>query len=141
MRFHLMRVMRLRVFRAPRPRAARGGAVPGGDVPAAAPPPLPLADGGGGGGAAEWSIGHPTVESQQAGLEHLTRITLEQAAARRRPPGGRPETGDDRDRTPGSVPARLATLHMSLYHSGYIFPGDRVDVAALRPAPRSPEVT
>lgn len=90
-------LMRLRVFRPPSAGPA-GGAASGGDVSAVAPPPplpLPLASG-------EWSIGHPTVESQRAGLEHLMRITLEQAAARRCPPAGRPETGDERDRTSGA---------------------------------------
>ena len=91
--------MRLPVFRASR-AGPPSGAASGGDASAVVPPlpPLllpPLASG-------EWGIGHPTVESQRAGLEHLTRITLEQAAARRRPPAGRAGAGDDRDRTSGA---------------------------------------
>ena len=95
--------MRLPVFRASRcgpPSGAASGA--SAVVPPLPPPPLPpllllppLASG-------EWGIGHPTVESQRAGLEHLTRITLEQAAARRRPPAGRAGAGDVRDRTSGA---------------------------------------
>jgi hypothetical protein len=29
----------------------------------------------------DWDIGHPTAASQQAGLDHLIRIAMEQAAA------------------------------------------------------------
>ncbi len=111
MRFHVVRsrVMRLPVFRASR-AGPPSGAASGGDASAVVPPPPPLppplpppplASG-------EWGIGHPTVESQRAGLEHLTRITLEQAAARRRRPG----------QDIGSIPAQLATLRVILHHPG-----------------------
>ena len=77
MRFNLtnFRVMR---FSAP-PAAAPGdpgkGAVTASDVTA----PLPELAG------REWHIGHPTAESQQAGLDHLMRIAMDQAAAGLRP--------------------------------------------------------
>jgi hypothetical protein len=66
-----------RVFRqsraAPPSGAAAAGGVPA-DLPLPPPPPL-LASGEGG-------IGHPTAESQRAGLEHLIRVAREQAAGR-----------------------------------------------------------
>jgi len=64
----------LRVFRQSR-AAPPGGAPAVGGVPADLPLLPPLASG-------ERGIGHPTVESQRAGLEHLLRVAREQAAAR-----------------------------------------------------------
>jgi hypothetical protein len=98
MRFRVMhfRIMRFRSARA----ATRGGAVAGGDVPAipSAPPLLPpLASG-------EWGIGHPTAESQRAGLEYLIQIAIEQAAARRCPPTWTVGTGRDLDWTSRAYP-------------------------------------
>jgi hypothetical protein len=93
MRFHVMR------FRSPR-AAPRGGMVVGDDVPAlpaAAPLLPPLASG-------EWSIGHPTVESQWAGLECLIQIAMEQVAARRCPSAWTAGPGRERDWTSGAYP-------------------------------------
>jgi hypothetical protein len=61
-----------------------------------------------------WDIGHPTAQSQQAGLNHLMRVAVEQAAARllgpvtdapgadriRRTAPNAAVRGDDRDGTP-----------------------------------------
>lgn len=63
-----------RVFRQSRAAPPSGAAAAGG-VPAGLPPPPPLASG-------EEGIGHPTAESQRAGLEHLIRVAREQAAGR-----------------------------------------------------------
>ena len=91
--------MRFRVMRFRSPRAApRGGVVAGGDVPAGPAAPLllpPLASG-------EWGIGHPTAESQRAGLECLIQLAMEQAAARRCPPAWTAGLDRDRDRTSGA---------------------------------------
>ena len=77
MRFHVMN-FRVTRFSAP-PAAAPGdpdrGAVAASDVTA------PLSDLVG----RDWHIGHPTAESQQAGLDHLMRIAMDQAAAGLRP--------------------------------------------------------
>ncbi len=76
------RVMGFQAFRAS--RAAPPSNVTAGDGVPSVPPPLPplppVASG-------ERGLGHPTVESQRAGLEHLMRVSLEQAAARRCPAG------------------------------------------------------
>jgi hypothetical protein len=75
MRFHVVnfRVMRFRAppAPAPAPADADSSAVAASDVTA----PLPELVG------REWDIGHPTAESQRAGLDHLLRIAMEQAAA------------------------------------------------------------
>ena len=63
-----------RVFRQSRAVPPGGPAADGG-VPADPPRLPPLA-------SSERGIGHPTVESQRAGLEHLIRVAREQAAAR-----------------------------------------------------------
>jgi len=79
-------------------------------VPASSPSGLP----GGLPGAA--SLGYPTAEAQQAGLDHLIRIAVEQAAARLLGPVTDPALadlvrrtgpnaalpGDDRDGTPAA---------------------------------------
>jgi hypothetical protein len=73
MRFHV-RNFRVRRFRAPSVAAPGGPAgrdVAAGDVSAAAPGLV----------SGDLEIGHPTAESQQAGLDHLARIGAEQAAA------------------------------------------------------------
>jgi hypothetical protein len=84
MRFHVtsFRVMR---FRAP-PVAAPGG--PGMEAVAASDVTTPLPAFAG----PVWNIGHPTAESQHAGLDHLMRIAMEQAAVA--------VAGDDGDGTP-----------------------------------------
>jgi hypothetical protein len=73
MRLHVMRLRVMR-FRAPpvaAPSAPAREAVAADVVTA----PLP------GLGSREWDIGHPTAESQRAGIDHLVRIAMEQAAA------------------------------------------------------------
>jgi hypothetical protein len=104
MRFRVMRfrVMRFRVMRFRAPSAApASGVMAGGDVPAVtAVPPLPPL-----GASGEWGIGHPSVESQRAGVDYLILIAMEQAAARRCPPTGSAETdrADDTGRAgPGA---------------------------------------
>jgi len=93
MRFHVMR------FRSPH-AAPQSGMVAGGDVQAipAVPPLLPpLASAG-------WSIGHPTPESQRAGLECLVQIAVEQASAWRCPSAWTARPGRERDGTSGAYP-------------------------------------
>jgi hypothetical protein len=87
MRFGVIRFRVMR-FRAP-PAVPPGGVPAGGGVPAvpAVPALLPPLDIG------EWGIGHPSVESQRAGLDHLMRIAREQAAVRRCSPTGRAGAG------------------------------------------------
>jgi hypothetical protein len=73
MRFHAgnFRVMRFRAPPADADADADSSAVAASDVTA----PLPELAG------RERDIGHPTAESQRAGLDHLLRIAMEQAAA------------------------------------------------------------
>lgn len=64
-------------FRAPPVAAPSAPAVAAVVAVAADDVTAPLA----GLGSPEWDIGHPTAESQRAGIDHLERIAMEQAAA------------------------------------------------------------
>ena len=77
MRFHVLNWSVMR-FSTP-PAAAPGN--PDREAVAACDVTAPLSELAG----REWHIGHPTAESQQAGLDHLMRIAMDQAAAGLRP--------------------------------------------------------
>ena len=125
MRLHVMRLRVMR-FRAPRvtaPSALAREAVAADEVT------VPLA----GLGSRECDIGHPTAESQRAGIDRLVRIAMEQAAAGSCPAAETPGAGPaERLAAPPpawvwpamagtgrrAIPAQLTTLRLSTYYSG-----------------------